>query len=1657
MSIDKIKDIIIEGSGGGDEEDPPRTPVEDPNNLHSKNTLRFIDLLSEGEIFGLYDGAKSIYLNEVPLENAIGDLNYGGVNYYERKGTNSQSIVNGFSVVESEVSVGTEITKDGGPIVRSVSSSDVNDVRFTLTIMSLSSTDVTTGDISGTTVQLTIGVNPNGTGWQTVKNITKTGKCTAPYQFSIRISDLVNYGSGPWDIRVSRITADSESSYLSNATYWSSYTEIINEKLIYPDTAYIAYEVDAEFFGRTAPSRTYDLKGIKIQIPNNYYPEIVDTNFTTSYSGTWNGTFKTEYSNNPAWIYYDLLTNTRYGLGIEPQYIDKWALYTAGYYCDGEVDDGFGDSERRFTFNGTIETSKEAYHVLNMAASVFRSMPYWGTGVATVSPDMPIDPTRLVTAANVIGGIFEYQGSGLRARHTVCHVTWNDPSDFCRPVVEVVQDAAGINRYGYNKVDVVAYGCTSRGQAHRFGRWMLYTDINQTEMLTYRAGFDHADCVPGEVVKILDPDYAQVRFGGRVVSSTSTTVTLDNSVEIEGGEAYTLFTTTSSGTLQENDVDEGSPSERIVIEINGTFDEEPAANSVWMLVATNLEARLFRIMSVVEKEPHLYEMNAIIHDPNKFAIVEQGLFFDDPPFIRIPTGKLDPPTNLAVEEYTYHDGASNQQFGVLASWEHSPDPRTYFYEFQARNNSLNEVWTGRGGTRGTGETGDNGIDLRPVSSGTWDFRTRARGTIGNSNWLTLSDVAIYGDPDPLPNITGLQVKGGGSTFDGKDCEIEWDTVSGTVYRFKDYVIETYTIADVLLRTEQLTTESFTYWYDWNEADNGGTAIRQLKFKAYTRDVYDKKSTTAATLVASNPDPSMAGLTPDVTEAYKALNIEIDNIVPSDNDYEKTKIYCDANNPPTTSVGELAKGSTALFIPELDPDLSYNVQCEPYDLFGAGTKSSVLTGNDPKKVVDAADIDIELTTSIEMSTSVPGFTNTELQVLYDRDTTTSGFTFTTSGTETWIQYSYAMQDFQDRVVIWKDDNSPAINCYFTLSIDDGDSWSYFSDVVDGEHVLENYDYLTEHANSTIAGDNYVKLSNSKSVYKFPERTTATDFRMYITSAPGLTVTINELVPYREVIAELIVADELAAISANLGVVTAGLIQSNTITDDSGVMIDLDNELIRIGGTTNPFLYADGVNNYMSISGDGYLEILEGGTLLAGDGNFMLRTENISNHAVLMMAEDGGIQSDGSVADGKDYMIMDAQHLKTFLWDSLSNRHREFRTLRKVTGGTVDNNTYAYVGYFPQQPLILLSPANLQCYNTTYKLQSQSFRLEVRNIQQTANGDWRFRPYAQLVLTDGSGSTTINQTKTSSSDSTPIYSSNYTTPPNTNRVVFSINLRSYRGTGTTNQYYYRTTRYYVYVDGTPRGAYYYNHGASIGTTTVTIDISGLSSAAHVIRIRSDAYNAGGTFFYGTQVWDYQWVYNTATYNMGVTSTSNGAGNVSKTVGHTGVTVPGAAGTPGGWTDTGSRNCTVKITYSASSGGPITYYEAESEIWVMNSFLGDYNYVWKGITRPSHLYYAREKSTNYSISTSDTRTWNYSRIGHSIKLRVEADAIYSSARTATTSATINWLRTGKYVKRLRPGGSTTPYNLHTFNQYTYYLGTYQVLADGTVNYWVIDTGSE
>jgi predicted phage tail protein len=563
---------------------------------------------------------------------------------------------------------------------------------------------------------------------------TITGKTTSKYQKSHRI-ELT--GDAPWDIRVRRITADSTSSALQNKTFWDSYTEIIDGKFRYPNSAIVGVRIDASQFD-SIPRRSYDLRLLKVKIPSNYNPQ------TRAYSGVWDGTFKVAWTDNPAWCFYDLVTNSRYGLGgfIPEAQVDKWTLYAIGRYCDELVPNGFGGTEPRYTCNIYFQSREEAYTVINNMASIFRGMPYWASGAITLGYDAPSDPVYQFSNSNVVDGNFSYQGSAIKARHTVALVTWNDPEDFYRQKVEYVEDADGIARYGIVQTEVIAVGCTSRGQANRAGRWILFTEQSETELVTFKTGIEGNQIRPSNVIQIADEARAGTRTGGRVSTATTSVVTVDQNVSgIANVGTGTLSVILPSGTLESRSIGSVTTS---AITVSSPFTETPAPNAIWMVQTSTLSLQTFRVTSIVEEADGL-SITALAHNPDKYAEVEQGLILA-PRVISSLSLVPAAPNNLAASETLYEE---NADVNVLVTLSWSPVDRATGYQVAYKVGDRNFI--------NLPVTSATSIDIRNAVEGTYTFKVFAINSIGKRSLPTELTTQIYGKTLPPANVTNFAV------------------------------------------------------------------------------------------------------------------------------------------------------------------------------------------------------------------------------------------------------------------------------------------------------------------------------------------------------------------------------------------------------------------------------------------------------------------------------------------------------------------------------------------------------------------------------------------------------------------------------------------------------------------------------------------------------------------------------------------------------------------------------------------------------------------------------------------------------------------------------------------------------------------------------------
>lgn len=1034
--------VVGAGGGGGSKGGGGRVAVEAPDSLQSRAYANVLDLICEGEIEGLVNGAQSIYLDEVPLQNPNGTYNFSGAIWDFRKGTQDQTYIPGFTDTQSVSQVGVQIkgytpANDPAPeypavpVTRRYTNVNTDGVIVTIAVPALQVQDMSTGDVNGTSVTLTVETqfnnggfipaninatwstittvepivvtntqllspiqafntifqlafnaalygttNPtydetvgytvsatttqikaniifehhttssdgetfiyedvvykveesidNGNTWSIIKTATKvyeptsvasngifdywfasstnvdnpfappqitpseevystlgpvlprklkitvlsggtisgcqgysasynniitiSGKASSKYQRSFFIPFTQQ---GTWDIRVSRITNESTSQALQNETWWDLETEVIYGKLGYPNSAIAALSVDASQFG-SIPQRAYDVKLLKILIPTNYNPltrrynRDKDTGISSGDDKVWDGTFYVAWSNNPAWCFYDLVTNDRYGLGsfIDPTKVDKWALYEIGKYCDELVPTGkFSMVEPRFTCNLYIQTREDAFKVINDMASIFRGMVYWASGAITAIQDSPSDPVYLFNQTNVVDGIFTYSGSSAKARHTVALVSWNDMTDMCRPKVEYVEDAVGIEKYGVIESNIVAVGCTSQGQAHRVGKWLLQSELSETEVVSFKTGIEGAGAVvrPGAIIAIADPIRAGDRLGGRilqvidnytiVVDNGLTTVSIGNQVPVFDSTIFdqVLFDYSQTDGLDTISIFDtsGNVHEVGIASISGTtitFNtpvENMYVGSLWIISTNEVNKQLFRILSVVE-DKGIFEVSAIEHNPDKYNSIEYNLTLQEKPISNLSVYP-DSPTGLNLTESLYL-GNGNVLVKISASWEPVANANSYIVSYKALEGNMSSemtVYTPQ-------------IDIPNVIEGiTYKVLVWTVGAAGNrSLTYTVDTIAVQGKMIPPVNIVGLSAQ----VYENK-VKLDWD--DNTELDFSNYEVR---ISDTNWGTDS------NYLYNGSISEcivNAPLPNTSTTYYVKSKDTSGNYSTTATSII-----------------------------------------------------------------------------------------------------------------------------------------------------------------------------------------------------------------------------------------------------------------------------------------------------------------------------------------------------------------------------------------------------------------------------------------------------------------------------------------------------------------------------------------------------------------------------------------------------------------------------------------------------------------------------------------------------------------------------------------------------------------------------------------------------------------------------------------
>jgi predicted phage tail protein len=775
------------GSGG--------SPNIVSDNLLADSTAYIIDVVSEGEIEGWANPdmpGTCILFDDTPLQNDDGSYNFEGVNYWLRTGTADQEPVPGFSSVESEVHVGVKV-EQATPIARTINDTSIDACRVKVGVSALLRS-TTEGDRLEASVEFAIEVQADGSGWQEVHRGEITGKTTSGYQRAIRL-DLPDVR--PVSIRVVRITDDSESELLQNDLYFVTLTEIVDAKLSYPNTAYVALSVPAEAFGGRAPRRSYKIKGIKCMVPSNY-----DGEARTYSAGIWDGTFKTEFTRNPMWFLYEAFQSNRWGLGdrVEPGFFDKWAAYEIAKYCDELVPDGRGGMEPRFSMDGAMSTKEVAYQWITRLSSIWRGVTYWGAGAIVPVQDAPKDPVLLVTNSNIKDGKFSYSGTARNARYTTAVVSFRDATDHfkIKPLISY-DDPAAIERYGRRETSITLPFCTSLGEALRAAKWAVETNTTQKETVTYVAGLDHLGVRPGDVVLVQDKFRTLKRLGGRIasISLDRLSITLDAPSYLSSAESHQLQVMGINGELASIDlpsVADGA-NETFALDVEVPSEVEPGA--VFILRASGLEPKEYRIVSNVPKSG-VHSVSAIEEDKNKFDRVEYGLDLDEEDAFILPSiGVLLAPASVAIEPYYRADPGSVSKQRFLLSWEPVVSPLIASYRIEIKE---------PGGTwYRLPDTKEVSADFQPVGStpGVYMARVSAINIVGASSQFVNAEVDVTG-LYPVPAAPSIW--GGIPGFDS----ITLTGQASTDPDFKAFVIYGATSADVeLMRLDEISTTLYT--------------------------------------------------------------------------------------------------------------------------------------------------------------------------------------------------------------------------------------------------------------------------------------------------------------------------------------------------------------------------------------------------------------------------------------------------------------------------------------------------------------------------------------------------------------------------------------------------------------------------------------------------------------------------------------------------------------------------------------------------------------------------------------------------------------------------------------------------------------------------------
>ncbi|QIX98283.1 host specificity protein J [Cedecea sp. FDAARGOS_727] len=721
---------LIKGNKGGGSS--PRTPVEQPDDLQSVAKAKLLLALGEGEFAGGLDG-KSIFLDGTPLENADGSQNFSGVAWEFRPGSQAQTYIQGMPGTENEISVGTTVSS-ATAWTHTFTNGQLSAIRLRLKWPSLFNQQ-DNGDLVGYSINYIIELQTDGGTWQTVVNTAVTGKTTSGYERSHRI-DLPQTGS-TWTVRLRKVTADANSAKIGDTMTLQSYTEVIDAKLRYPNTALLYVEFDSSQFNGSIPQVSCEPMMRIVRVPDNYDP------IARTYSGTWTGGFKWAWTNNPAWIFYDIVITDRFGLGqrLTAANIDKWTLYQVAQYCDQMVPDGKGGSgtEPRYTCDIYVQDRNDAYTVLRDFAAIFRGMTYWGGNQIVALADMPRDIDYSYTRANVLNGEFNYSSSTTKTRYTTALVSWSDPANAYADAMEPVFEQALVARYGFNQLELTAIGCTRQSEANRKGRWGILTN-NKDRVVTFSVGLDGMIPQPGYIIAVADEMLSGKVTGGRISAVNGRVVTLDRKPDIAAGGR--LILNLPSGASQARTIQAVNDN---VVTVTTAYGEVPQAESVWVVESDELYAQQYRVVSVSDNNDGTFTISGAYYDPDKYARIDTGALIDDRPVSVIPPGNQTAPANIVISSFSLvQQGISVET--MRCSWDQAQN--AIAYEAQWRRNDGNWVNVPRNST--------TSFDVPGIYAGRYLVRVRAINAAEiSSGWGYSEEKTLTGKVGNPPKPVGF--------------------------------------------------------------------------------------------------------------------------------------------------------------------------------------------------------------------------------------------------------------------------------------------------------------------------------------------------------------------------------------------------------------------------------------------------------------------------------------------------------------------------------------------------------------------------------------------------------------------------------------------------------------------------------------------------------------------------------------------------------------------------------------------------------------------------------------------------------------------------------------------------------------------------------------